>query len=45
VGTRLVFTEQGAFQDGHDNAGERERGTSGLLDNLDAALRREVANA
>jgi uncharacterized protein YndB with AHSA1/START domain len=43
-GTRLVFTEQGAFLDGHDNAAERERGTRGLLDNLDAALR-EPANA
>jgi uncharacterized protein YndB with AHSA1/START domain len=43
-GTRLVFTEQGAFLDGHDNADERERGTRGLLDNLEAALR-EPANA
>ena len=39
--TRLIFTEQGVFFDGHDNAAERERGTRELLNNLDAALRRE----
>jgi len=37
--TRLVFTEQGAFLDGYDDAGQREAGTRGLLDNLAAALR------
>lgn len=37
--TRLVFTEQGAFLDGYDDAGQREEGTRGLLDNLAAALR------
>lgn len=37
-GTRLVFTEQGAFLDGYDDAGSRERGTNGLLDQLGAAL-------
>jgi uncharacterized protein YndB with AHSA1/START domain len=40
--TRLIFTEQGVFFDGHDNAAERERGTRELLNNLDAALRREA---
>lgn len=40
-GTRLVFTEQGAFLDGHDNAGQREAGTLSLLDNLGAALAAE----
>lgn len=37
-GTRLVFTEQGAFLDGHDNVGRRETGTRSLLDNLAASL-------
>jgi uncharacterized protein YndB with AHSA1/START domain len=37
--TRLVFTEQGAFLDGHDDPGERERGTRLLLDALAAELR------
>jgi len=39
-GTRLKYTEQGAFLDGYDDAGSRERGTQGLLDQLDAALRK-----
>lgn len=30
--TRLLLTEQGAFLDGYDDAGSRERGTSELLD-------------
>lgn len=38
-GTRLVLTEQGAFLDGYDNAGSREKGTGILLDQLDASLR------
>lgn len=38
-GTRLTFTEQGAFLDGHDSAGQREEGTGFLLDNLEAALK------
>ncbi|MFI4998888.1 MAG: SRPBCC family protein [Reyranellales bacterium] len=37
-GTRLVLTEQGVFLDGYDDAGSRERGTRGLLDQLGAAL-------
>ncbi len=32
--TRLVMTEQGAFLDGYDDAGSRERGTQHLLDAL-----------
>jgi uncharacterized protein YndB with AHSA1/START domain len=30
-GTRLVYTEQGAFLDGYDSAQSREHGTGGLL--------------
>jgi hypothetical protein len=37
-GTKLVITEQGVFLDGYDDAGSRERGTKGLLDQLEAAL-------
>jgi uncharacterized protein YndB with AHSA1/START domain len=37
-GTRLVYTEQAVFLDGHDDAGGREQGTRGLLDNLAALL-------
>src|SRR5258708_34599529 len=40
AGTRMIFTEQDAFLDGYDNAGQREQGTRDLLDNLGAALRR-----
>jgi hypothetical protein len=44
VGTRLIYTEQGAFLDGYDDAGSREHGTRGLLDKLGAALARESAS-
>ena len=37
-GTRLVLTEQGVFLDGYDDAGSRERGTKGLLDQFEKAL-------
>jgi uncharacterized protein YndB with AHSA1/START domain len=37
-GTRLTFTEQGAFLDGHDTPAQREHGTRSLLDKLEAAL-------
>jgi uncharacterized protein YndB with AHSA1/START domain len=40
AGTRLVLTEQGAFLDGYDDAGSRDRGTRGLLEQLAAALDR-----
>ena len=44
-GTRLIFTEQGVFLDGLDNPAEREQGTKGLLDKLEAELEREPATA
>src|SRR5579883_1515062 len=33
-GTRLIYTEQGAFLDGHDTPAQREHGTAELLDAL-----------
>ncbi len=39
AGTRVVITEQGAFLDGYDDGGSRERGTRILLDQLGGALR------
>src|SRR6476661_2609474 len=36
--TTLMVTEQGAFLDGYDDAGSRERGTGFLLDALGASL-------
>ena len=38
-GTKLVYTEQAVFLDGHDDAGSRERGTRGLFDQLEASLK------
>jgi len=37
-GTRMTLTEQGAFLDGYDDAGGRERGTNQLMDQLAASL-------
>jgi uncharacterized protein YndB with AHSA1/START domain len=37
--THLVYTEQGAFLDGHDTPARREHGMGGLLDALRAELR------
>jgi uncharacterized protein YndB with AHSA1/START domain len=37
-GTRLLFTEQGAYLDGYDDAGAREHGTRELLDALGRSL-------
>jgi uncharacterized protein YndB with AHSA1/START domain len=37
-GTLLKLTEQGVFLDGYDDAGKREEGTRGLLDQLGVAL-------
>lgn len=37
-GTKLIVTEQGAFLDGYDDAGSRERGTIGLMDQLERSL-------
>lgn len=42
-GTRLVFTEQGAFLDGHDTPGHREHGTRLGLDRLTVELERDVS--
>jgi uncharacterized protein YndB with AHSA1/START domain len=39
-GTRMIYTEQGAFLDGYDDAGQREQGTRGILDQLGEALKR-----
>jgi uncharacterized protein YndB with AHSA1/START domain len=44
-GTRLVFTEQGAFLDGQDKPEYREDGTGQLLESLAAELERERAKA
>jgi uncharacterized protein YndB with AHSA1/START domain len=38
TGTRMTFTEQGAFLDGHEDPAEREHGTKLLLDALGASL-------
>jgi uncharacterized protein YndB with AHSA1/START domain len=44
-GTRLTFTEQGAFLDGHDTPEQREHGTGSLLDALGRMiLEREPAS-
>ena len=37
-GTKLIVTEQHAFLDGYEDGGSRERGTLGLIDNLEVAL-------
>jgi uncharacterized protein YndB with AHSA1/START domain len=37
--TKLRISEQGAFLDGYDDAGARERGTSDLLEKLGASLK------
>ncbi|GLY18524.1 SRPBCC family protein [Kineosporia rhizophila] len=38
AGARLVFTEYGAFLDGHDNVKDREHGTGELLELLGSSL-------
>jgi uncharacterized protein YndB with AHSA1/START domain len=45
AGTRLIFTEQGVFLDGYDDAGGREHGSRWLLDKLEASLRDGPARA
>jgi uncharacterized protein YndB with AHSA1/START domain len=45
AGTRLVFTEQGAFLDGFDDPTLREQGTAEMLDALGAELQRSAADA
>jgi uncharacterized protein YndB with AHSA1/START domain len=44
-GTRLVFTEQGAFLDGHESPARRAEGMGGLLDALDKELRSAAPGA
>ena len=44
-GTKLVYTEQIVFLDGHDHLAAREEGTRALFDNLATALEREVQAA
>ncbi len=44
-GTRLTYTEQGAFLDGHDRPEWREQGCSDLLDALGTELGRRHAAA
>jgi uncharacterized protein YndB with AHSA1/START domain len=39
AGTRLTYTEQGVFLDGHDTAAAREHGTGELLNALGERLR------
>jgi uncharacterized protein YndB with AHSA1/START domain len=43
AGTRLTYTEQGAFLDGLDQAENREQGTAEQLDNLSQELRSQPA--
>ncbi len=38
IGTRLIYTEQCVFLDGHDNVHDRERGTQDLLNQLETFL-------
>ena len=42
-GTRLLFTEQGAFLDGYEAPARRDQGMGGLLDTLGEQLRSEPA--
>ncbi len=44
-GTGLIITEQGVFLDGHYDVRDRERGTQGLIDQLEQALQRQAATA
>jgi uncharacterized protein YndB with AHSA1/START domain len=44
-GTRLTYTEQGVFLDGHDTPAAREHGTRELLDTLGKQLRGAAAGA
>jgi uncharacterized protein YndB with AHSA1/START domain len=44
-GTRMVYTEQGAYLDGKDTPAQREHGTRELFDALARELRREHATA
>jgi uncharacterized protein YndB with AHSA1/START domain len=43
AGAGLIITEQGVFLDGYDDVRGRERGTQGLIDQLEQALQRQSA--
>jgi uncharacterized protein YndB with AHSA1/START domain len=43
-GTRLTYTEQGAFLDGHDTPEQREGGTGTIFDKLGEVLAGQTAN-
>jgi uncharacterized protein YndB with AHSA1/START domain len=45
TGTRLVYTEQGAYFDGHDTPAQRQHGTAALLDALGTSLERATADS
>ena len=38
TGTKLIYTEQGAFFDGHDTPVQREQGTNEMLDKIGKVL-------
>ncbi len=42
AGTRLIFTEQGTYLDGHDTPEQREHGTKAMLNILGDVLRNEL---
>jgi hypothetical protein len=44
-GTRLVFTEQGAFLDGHESPARRAAGMGSLLDALDKEVQLSAPGA
>ena len=44
-GTRLVFTEQGAFLDGHESPARRSEGMGSLLDALDKEVQSAAPGA
>jgi uncharacterized protein YndB with AHSA1/START domain len=44
-GTRVIYTEQGAFLDGEDKPEYREQGTGSLFDALGAELEQQPAKA
>jgi len=44
-GTKLTYTEQGAFLDGIDEPDKREEGTRWLMDNLGKYLAGELASS
>jgi hypothetical protein len=45
VGDALVFTEQGAFLDGHESPASRAGGMGSLLDSLEKELHGEATGA